>query len=169
MRRTILTLSLGLPALALGALALSAAVAPTQAPPCANIFPHEPVVIFEITGGTLAGPIDRQITVYSDGLVRGAQTAPGTPTSLVGGGSAQVAYVDPAMVQSLVADLGMLGAGTGCDRPELVTDTPLSTLTIIRGTTESRSRTWSWLGEDGTGGAITQRLQAFQAAALPGF
>ncbi len=168
MRRTVLSLSLGLSALACGVFAVNSAFAPPQGP-CENVFPHEPVVIFEVTGSTLCCPIDFQMTVYSDGLVRGAATAGGSTTSLGATGNAQVGHVTPAQVQSLLVDLGQLGAGTGCDRPELLSDTPLSTLTIIRGSTDSRSRTWSWLGDDGTAGAITQRLQAFRALALPGF
>lgn len=139
------------------------ALAPTPAvPQCENVWPHEPVLLYEVAGHTLCCPIDLQLTVYGDGFARIAG-------SDAGEGRARTSFVGAASVQSLIADLGALGAGTACDRPDLITDVPLSTLTLMRGTTEGRARTYSWLGDDGSGGAITTRIDQFVASAFPTF
>ncbi len=152
--------------LVLPAALVCAALVPTP-PPCVNVFAHEPVVVYEVTGNTLCCQIDVQLTVFSDGWVRAnrAAGAEGAPA----GGKSQVGQVPVADVQALLGDLAQLGAGTSCDQPDLTSDTPLSTLTLLRGTTDARAHSWSWLGDDGHGGAIAARLDQFLQAAFPGF
>jgi len=158
MRRSILA-ALLVPPTAL----LCVAVAPTPAAvPCDNIFPHEPVLMYELSGYTLCCPIDVQLTVFGDGSTRIA-SAEGT------NGRARIQYVSQAEVQSLLADLGALGAGVACDVPSFFSDVPLATLTLMRGTTEGRARTWSWLGDDGQNNAIQARLDQFVQQTFPGF
>jgi len=142
---------------------LCVAIAPTQGTaPCDNIFPHEPVLLYEVSGNTLCCAIDLQLTVFRDGSARLA-SAEGT------NGRARIQYVSPSVVQSLLADLGALGAGFACDVPSFFSDVPLSTLTLMRGTTEGRARTWSWLGDDGQNNAIQARLDLFVQQTFPGF
>ena len=50
-------------------LALAALAAPPPAP-CPNLYPHEPAVLFEVSGYTLAGPYDLELAVYGDGYAR---------------------------------------------------------------------------------------------------
>jgi len=146
------------------AILVLAAARPAPPPPCANLFPHEPVVVYEISGHTLCCLVDESLTVYGDGYARLSRaTYDGT------GSKSQLAYVGTAPVQALIADLGALGAGTSCDRPELVSDMPLSTLSVMRGETDGRAHTFSWFFDDGAGGAITARLDAFVQATFPGF
>lgn len=159
MRRSIIAVSLALPAVYL----CSALVQPSPGnPPCDNLFPHEPVVMYEVHGNTLCCLVDVQMTVWGDGFVRAASAETAS-------GRAQHAYVDPLLVQDLVADLGALGAGAGCDVQIFTSDVPLETLTILRGTTDGRARTWSWLGDDGHNGAVSLRLNQFLQATFPGF
>lgn len=158
MRRSIFAVSL-VPSV----LCLCAALAPEPAPPpCPNVFVHEPVVMYEVSGRTLCCAVDLQMTVWGDGSARVASADDGN-------GRARVAWVAPSAVQDLIADLGALGAGLACDQPDLTSDVPLSTLTVLRGTTEGRARTWSWLGDDGHGNAIEARLGQFLQDAFPGF
>lgn len=159
MRRSILTVSLVLPALG-----LCAALAPTATPPpCVNIYPHEPVLMYEVSGYSLCCLIDIQMTIYGDGSVRAASA------DEFGIGRAQIAHVSPAELQALLTDLSAFGAGSSCDVQSFFNDVPLSTLTMLRGTTDGRARTWSWLGDDGQNGAIEQRLNQFLHATFPGF
>jgi hypothetical protein len=53
--------------------------------------------------------------------------------------------------------------------PSFTSDVPLATLTLLRGATDGRTRTWSWLGDDGQNGAIEQRLNQFLHDTFPGF
>lgn len=158
MRRSILA-ALFVPPAAL----LCLAIAPTPAAvPCDNIFPHEPVLLYEISGNSLCCMIDVQLTVFGDGSARIA-SAEGT------NGRSRINYVSQTEVQTLLSDLGALGAGVACDVPSFFSDVPLATLTLMRGTTEGRTRTWSWLGDDGHNGAIQARLDLFVQQTFPGF
>lgn len=158
MRRSILTALLALPALY-----VCAALAPTTvAPSCVNEFPHEPVLMYEVSGRSLCCLVDIQMTIWSDGSARAASADESGP------GRAQIAYIPPLAVQGLLAELNTLGAGAACDEPSFTSDVPLSTLTLLRGTTDARAHTWSWLGDDGHGGAIELRLNQFLHTHFPG-
>jgi hypothetical protein len=148
---------------ALAVLVLAAA-RPAPPPPCLNVFPHEPVLFYEVSGFTLCCLVDQQLAVYGDGSVRISRATYDGANS-----KSQLAYVGTGSVQALVADLGALGAGSACDDPAQVSDVPLSTLTMMRGETDGRAHTFSWLHADGTGGAVAARLDAFVAATFPGF
>jgi hypothetical protein len=139
-------------------------VQPALAPVCPNTLPHEPVVIFDVTGGTLGGPIDIQMTVYNDGTARICSTQ-----SLSGAVNAQVNHVTPAEALQLSLDLGQLGAGILCDVDNMWSDTPMSTLTILRDATDSRAHTFSWIGGDGAYGLVEARIWTFINATFPNF
>ncbi len=159
MRRSIPTVSLVLPAVL-----LCAALAPTTTPPpCVNTFPHEPVLMYEVSGRSICCLVDIQLTVWNDGSVRAASA------DEFGVGRAHIAVIPPLAVQGLLADMNAFGAGSACDVPSFSNDVPLSTLTVLRGTTEGRARTWSWLGDDSHNGAVEQRLNQFLHDTFPGF
>ncbi len=139
-------------------------VQPALAPTCPNTIRHEPLVVFDVSGGTLAGLVDLQLTVYNDGIARVCQSA-----SLTGAVDARLAYVTPLEATNLARDLSILGAGTLCDLDSMFTDTPTSTLTVLRGTTDSPSHTFSWVGGQGPYALVEQRLFTFIQAAFPGF
>lgn len=137
---------------------------PALAPTCPNTLPHEPIVLFDVTGFTLAGPMDIQLTVYNDGTARLCQTQ-----SMTGAIDARLNYVTPAEALQLALDLGQLGAGVLCDSDVMVSDVPMSTLTILRDATDTRAHTFSWVGGFGPHGAVEQRLWNFIHATFPGF
>ena len=146
------------------AILVLAAARPAPPPPCTNVFTHEPVLMYEVSGFTLCCQVDQALSVYGDGFVRLSRaTYDGTNSK------SQLAYVGTAPIQALLADLGALGAGSACDVPIQVSDMPLSTLSLMRGETDGRAHTFSWLYDDGTGGAITARLDAFIQATSPSF
>lgn len=163
MRRAIFVATLVLPAAFLCVALAPSPVAPSPlAPPCDNLYAHEPVLLYEVSGPTLCCTIDLQLTVFGDGAVRIASAD-------AADGRARMQYVSPLQVQGLLADLASFGAGTACDVPSFFSDVPLSTLTLMRGTTEGRARTWSWLGDDGHGNAIQARIDGFVQQTFPGF
>lgn len=148
----------------LAALPLLIAGQPTLAPTCPNIIAHEPILMFDVSGGTLAGPVDMQLTVYNDGLARICRTQ-----SIFGTIDARTAHLTPLAAGQLAVDVAQLGAGVLCDLDLLTSDIPTSTLTILRGATDSRAHTFSWTGPDGNYSLIEQRLFTFINTNFPGF
>ncbi|MBL8857613.1 MAG: hypothetical protein JNL28_03790 [Planctomycetes bacterium] len=149
---------------ALAALPFLVAAQPAVAPVCPNTIPHEPILMFDVNGGTLAGPVDMQLTVYNDGSARVCKTQ-----SIFGTSDARFTTVTPLAARQLVGDVAALGAGTLCDLDDFTSDVPTSTLTILRDATDTRARTFSWTGPSGNYGLIEQRLYAFIHAHFPGF
>ncbi len=144
------------------ALTLASFRATPQAP-CANVFAHEPLVIYEVNGFTFGGFLDQFLIVYSDGsarLSRGTLDGTGTSTRL--------AHVGQDEAINLARNLVLLGARDRCDDPSIISDLPLSTLTVIGATTDARSHTYSWYHpEDPAAQAIQLRLQEFLATWFP--
>jgi hypothetical protein len=104
-----------------------------------NLIVHEPLVLYEVTGGTLLGAYDLQMTVYADGIVH--------LNSAVMFGErprAVVAYVGAAAARDLASQLERAGAFQVVDQSLTVTDVPLHTLTILRAATDARAHTHSW-------------------------
>jgi hypothetical protein len=142
----------------------AAAPAPLPVPACPNTIVHEPIVLYDISGGTLAGPIDIGMTVYNDGLVRVSSSGFfGQPAQ------AETAFVGAVVAEQLLLDLSALGAGHLCDNYSQVQDLPVSTLTIFRNATDARNHTSSWLRADGAYGPIQDRLQNFLHTTFPNF
>lgn len=146
------------------AFTMSAAPLQTQAlnPPCPNTLRHEPLVVFEVTGGTLAGPVDSLLAVYDDGLARySSSIGPGPGFSYTVG-------VGEAQARGLQADLAAAGALYLCDASDgVVNDVPLSTLTVLRGQTRQAGNTFSWFLPEGPTATIEGVLSAFIAAHFP--
>jgi hypothetical protein len=135
-------------------------------PPCPNAIVREPLVSFESTGGTLLGPVDIALAVFNDGSARLSSAFGGT-----GPGSSQLVYLDPAETEALRDGLVALGALARCDVPDLVSDTPLQTLTVHRAATTKRSNTFSWFQDDDDLLAMRALIDDFIAAhfaPLPG-
>lgn len=131
-------------------------VASIPAPGCVDVFPHHPIVVYELSGGTLAGPLDQELLVYGDGSARLSSA-----TANFGAGSSQLAFVGDAAAAALITSLSQNGAFQLCDMPDQVSDMPLSTLTVMRGNTDSRVHTYSWYVAQGQHATCEQILQAF--------
>jgi hypothetical protein len=157
-----------LPALVLAASALVASALTTRAQdvqptdvaagaPCANLTPRELIVAYDVTGGTLTGPVDLHLSVYSDGSAR-------LSSSLGDGlGSSQHVHLDPAVTTGLVQGLIGAGAMTHCDVPDFLSDVPLSTLTVLRGPARKRANSFSWTGGDDEIAVMQALLNTFVA------
>jgi hypothetical protein len=144
----------------------SSSNAPAARQACANLVAHEPIVVYEVTGYTVAGQlVDRSLAVYGDGLARISAAEDGG-----GAGRARIAYLSPATAASLQRDLASAGAFTLCDDPFPVADMPMSTLTVLRGATDAKARTYSWWWAQQTPyEPAEQVLASFIAAHFPGF
>lgn len=120
---------------------------PIPAPPppgtCNNIFPQEPLVVFDVSGYSLTGLIHQHLTVYSSGLV--SISAAGGGTQLFPFSSkADVAFLQISEVEKLWTKVIQDGAMSICDENAFVADLPLTTITVHRGATNSTARTFSY-------------------------
>jgi hypothetical protein len=156
MKRTLLVLSLS-------SLPFLVALAPAAPPQCPNLIVHEPLVLYDFSGSGFAGPIDIGLTVYNDGTARISQASQSF------GNKAQVQFVGADNARQLANDISLLGAGLLCDVPSLVVDLPPTTVTILRGDTDSRAHTFTWYDANGPYAAINQRIQTFIQTTFPNF
>jgi hypothetical protein len=127
--------------------------------PCPNPIEREPVVLYEVSGGTLVGVVDYFLTVYSDGSARLSSFLGGAGT-----GSSQFVSMDPSEVEALRQALTSAGALLECDAPDHTSDTPLQTLTLFRAGSTRRSNTFSWFTNDGNLALVQSLLDGFIAA-----
>jgi len=130
---------------------------------CVNVIQHEPLLVYEVTGSTLIGPVDLHLVVYSDGAVRIADIAD-TDAPLADRG-----LVDPEAVSDLMLDLERYGGMLECDATIQATDVPLHTLTMLKAGTDPRGHTYSWWVPEGASGAIEARIELFIAEVFPEF
>jgi hypothetical protein len=142
--------------------------APGQTPgidtSCANTIVHEPLVLYDVNGGTLGGPIDIALTVYNDGQARMSSIGQfGNPSKT------ELAFPGPAATSQLLVDLSGLGAGQLCDNLLIAADVPTTTLTIFRNATTPRNHTFSWIIANGAYGPVQNRLQNFIQTHFPNF
>lgn len=139
------------------ALAPQSARRATLPPSCVNAIQREPLVLYEVTGGTLTGPLDAFLTVHNDGSARLSSFLGGA-----GAGTSQFVSLAFSEVQDLRQALIGAGALLECDQPDTVSDTPLQTLTVFQG--GRRSHTFSWWSSDGNLAVIEGILADFMAA-----
>jgi hypothetical protein len=86
----------------------------------------EPLVIWDISGRGIAGPIHQHLAVYSSGLVsRSAVSLAGT--------SAAMGQVTPGRAAQLDEELMVAGAMELADREGSVHDLPVTTVTVFNG------------------------------------
>jgi hypothetical protein len=153
--------------LALGALPFTGNAVPIRpvvvGSECPNAIAHEPLLVYEVTGGTLVGPVDLHLTVFVDGAVSLSDATYGRT------GKAAIGFVGPENVSTLALDLLDLGAFQLCDATGTVTDVPLHTLAMMSPGTDSKGHTFSWWLPTGSPGAVQLRLEQFIADAFPGF
>ena len=150
---------------ALGALFLTGLVAPqSTAAPCTNPLVHEPVLVFDVAGGTLLGPIYRHLAVYDDGHAIASRTTDSSDP-----GAAATAFLTATEVAQLRTDLRNAGAGTLCDDPSFVSDVPLNTVSFFRGMTDATTHTFSYWLPDPPYQSVDGVIAALYAAHFPGF
>jgi len=149
-----------------GAQSMSAGkLAPTAA--CANYVDHEPVVVFDVTGHTIATSVHSRFTLYDDGratLSKFTDVGGGIET-----GEARTTVVATQAVDDLLQDLAAAGAFTLCDQKQIAVDVPLSTLTVLRGQTDARAHSFSYWTATGAHAAAGTAIAQFIAATFPGF
>lgn len=147
--------------------------APTQLPPsapleptqtCCNSILHEPFLVYDVAGSTLAGPVFRHLVVYDDGHAMLAAAADATHP-----GGVATAQLTRAEVQALRNALVIQGAWSHCDDDAQVSDVPVKTVTVLQGTTNAIAHSYSYrIATAGLAG-VEQRIEMLIALKFPGF
>ena len=155
--------------IATGLALLVAAVQPQASPAqlaatCPNAWPHEPVLVYDVAGSTLAGPFYRHLAVYSSGhAILSESIGFGDP------GRVGLAQLTQAEVAQLRSTLAAAGAATACDDPSQVSDVPLNTITLLRGGTDSLAHTSSYLISGPAHAQSQQIIDTLITTHFPGF
>ena len=147
---------------ALTATPLVFAVFPTAPQPaaqsgCSNLWVNEPLVVYDITGSTLAGLVDSNLVVYDSGVIK-LSSASAQP----GQGRALLSYVSPQEAQDFARELALAGGLSICDQNAAGSDVPLKTLSLFRSAkTDTRVHTFSWWFALNEYAPIQQRIDQF--------
>lgn len=142
----------------------SRAAAPAPATTCADTIPIHPVLIHDIAGSTLIGPIYRHLVVYSNGHASlSATTYEPDP------GRAQTGILTQAEIAQLRASLEAAGAFEACDNDMQVSDIPLTTVSVFRGATNALAHTYSFMTPDARQSAVEALVQQLIASKFPNF
>lgn len=149
--------------LALAALAVMAARNPDRGNIGENPLACEPVLMFDVSGSTLFGPCHKHLSVYNNGRVSLAAFAPsGTPCN-------ESKKIDVREVRALVAKLG--GWADLSDDPTLVTDIPMTTVTVfqgLRGFTDAQAHSFSYWLPVGDYAEVQETVDQFLCQTFPG-
>ncbi len=136
---------------------------PAQAePPPPNIFLHEPVLVYDVSGSTLAQTVQCTLTVYNNGHASIAEKIEGV-------GQEVDVSVAPVAANRLRFDLALAGAFTLGDNPDLATDVPLRTVTYFpRPGPRALANTFSYLQPTGPWFAVDAVIERFIDVYFPG-
>lgn len=132
---------------------------------CPNAFEREPVLVYDKTGGTLAGGVHYQLSVYRDGFATYSRIDPQEPD-----GRVSVRTLSPAALDALVDSLAAVGAEVLCDDPTEITDVPLATVTVLQGDgADAKAHSFSYYDASAGAPALVESIvQDFIAAEIEG-
>lgn len=130
-----------------------------------NAFDHEPVLIYEVSGSTIAGPTYLLLTVYSDGdatLVQ--QDAPNVPEELC---QATLRADQLRQLQQNIRRFGLVRLGD--QRSSQVPDVPLTTVTVFQAqgnSGRSTANTFSYYVPQNRYSQVEDAIRSFIATAF---
>jgi hypothetical protein len=131
---------------------------------CPDPIPVHPVLIHDIAGSTLIGPLYRHLIVYSNGHASlSATTYEPDP------GRAQTGILTPAETAQLAADLQAAGAFRLCDDDSVISDMPLTTVTVFRGGPDALAHTYSYLQASSQQQGVEDLVNQLIATKFPNF
>lgn len=122
-------------------------------------FVREPVLVYDVTGSTLLGPVHVSLKVYNDGLVSYVSRA----QPILGGTDlVHTTLVPVSVVEQLTLDLDAAGADVLPDSILPVFDIPVSTVSFAAEPgTKASIHTFSWLGGTTAHQAVGAIVNAF--------
>ena len=125
---------------------------------CPDVLGGGPILVYDVSGSTLLGPLHRHLAVYDDGHASysAAGGLPGAQPEAV------FTYVGEKAAAQLLADLRAAGAFQLCDAQLLVSDVPLTTVTVLTPGTDARAHSFSyWIPTTAGHQQVEQVIQTF--------
>lgn len=127
---------------------------------------HQPVLVYQVSGGTIAGQQDLLLTVFDDGQVILAVRNDANPD-----GAVCIAQVDPLRIDRLQDELAAANAARLNDGdPEPLPDLPLTTVTFFFSPGSSpitRANTFSYFFPEGDQALVEDVISSFIAEVFP--
>jgi hypothetical protein len=126
---------------------------------------QEPVLVYDVTGSTLIGPVHESLVVYNNGHVSWSAAS-----FFTGGDGESCTFQVPIdVVRKLARALADAGAFELPDDPSLVTDVPLLTVTVMKAATDAKAHTFSFFGGFGDPHAnVAMIINDFISEYVPG-
>jgi hypothetical protein len=118
----------------------------------------EPLVLWDITGWTLLGEVHGNLAVYNNGFASVSSA----------NGDVRMVVIEPDVALQLRDDLIRVGAATLCDQG-YVTDSPLTTVTVLGDGADARAHTFSYWVPERAYSRVQAAIDLFLAAHFPGF
>jgi hypothetical protein len=133
---------------------------------CPDLLQATPIVTFDVSGFTLAGPLHTHLVVYDNGLAA-LSSAGGFPGS--GDGTAEFEFLPPADALGLLSDLRAAHAFELCDDTTQVADLPLTTVTVMTPGSDSKAHSFSyWIPSSPRHHEVAQTIADFIDRSFPG-
>lgn len=133
---------------------------------------QEPLIVYDISGFGLAGPIHRHFTLYTSGLATISSAsnfgAPTEGTLVFGPGDAGFKYVSPAKARQVWKRTIVAGGLDATDGGFFGADVPTSTITIFERPGRT-SNTFNFLFAQGQAAEVATIINAFIAEEFPDF
>lgn len=125
---------------------------------------QEPVLMYEVAGYGIGGPLHERLTVYSNGVASYSAAGP------FDSGSACFTVLDESVVDQLRMDLAQAGVFTLGDLALVGNDLPVTTVTVFRTLPDgwSRARTFSFMEPFGAHARVVQIVQALITSHIEG-
>ena len=148
-------------------LASASSAAPNQGTvvvPSLGEIVNEPVLVFSLTGGTLTGTVHAQLAVYNSGFATLAEKSdvvfpnPGEHIDV------QTTYLDQRDIRKLRGELKAAGSFDLGDQQLVLSDIPLSTITVLEG---PKANTFSYFASTGAYEAPALVVDDFIATHFP--
>ncbi len=105
----------------------------------AAAFVQEPVLIFDVTGSSIAGPVHDSVVVYNNGLVSVSEFRMFQGND----GSTRTVSVPVKAVRRLSSALAAAGAFSLQDSAATFPDLPVTTISVLSGKTDAKAHTFS--------------------------
>jgi len=120
-----------------------------------NTWKAEPVLIYDVSGGTLLGMVHRHLSVYSNGRTSLAEFGPGMTSRNAS------KMINPEVVDRLRSQLAANNGLTLSDQETQAQDLPMTTVTTFKGATNAASHTFSYWHPETDYEALKQVIEGF--------
>jgi hypothetical protein len=120
-----------------------------------NPWKCEPLLVFDVSGGTLLGEVHQSLTLYNNGRVSLAEFGRGRTARNV---SRLITVTEAEKFRSMLVAAGALSL---TDQANQVMDVPLTTVSIFTGETDGTSHTFSYWIPGSKYAGLQQAVDAF--------